>query len=88
MSTDNLSIDYKFFLDLLESICDQKAKFNSSLVQQIDLSPYQCNAPNSLLQIVSNNEAIRLAIAAMLIDMALDCEWIVEFNGHGTRTRE
>ena len=94
MSTDNPTRDYKFFLNLLESLHDQKAKFDSGLVQQTALSPSPYDANNPFLKILSNSVAIRLAITAMLTvmnktnDMALDYEWRVEFNGCGMRTRE
>ena len=94
VSTDNPTRDYNFFLNSLESLRDQKAKFDSGLVQRTALSPYPYDANNPFLQIVSNSAAIRLATAAMLTvtnkgkGMALDCEWRVEFNGCGMRTRE
>ena len=94
-STDNPSRDTKFLLETFESLREQKKAFNSSPVPPVPtnntLYPYDADAIKQRLKVVESKDDINQAATAVQFVMnkekglALDCEWRVEFLGHGRK---
>lgn len=67
VSTDDPTRDYNFFLNLLDSLKDQQAKFNEGRAAAAsDLDPYPYDPENPFIEIKEKVKDMNLAVAAML----------------------
>eukprot|EP00956_Cyclotella_meneghiniana_P022745 scaffold43394_cov22-Cyclotella_meneghiniana.AAC.1 len=91
--TDDPSRDCNFFIEIFESLQNEKKRMNSEL-PQIVANEYPYDPTTPYLKIVSTAVDISLAVSSMREimneekGMALDSEHKVVFNGRGMKTHE
>lgn len=91
VSTDNPSRDNNHLMETFKSLRDQKDEFNKGSTATHGTKTATYPYDDKFVKIVTSQSDICAAVSAMDMimnkekGMALDCEWRVQFYGHGKK---